>query len=142
MWIYDNYKERKIFISRREVGRSQCFLEEFAIRSFVDLIRTNDEHSNDLSSRGKEKVYRQICNIVQQLSNSEGNVVVFCGRGRTRSPVHVAAYFIVLHCYTVQEAHTILSKRLSTYRGDNRGIDRDSRFTLYLDRLESETKSL
>ena len=93
MWVYDSYKERRIYVCKREVGRSRYFLEEFAIRSFVDLIRTNDEHSNDLSLRGREKVYRQICRIVEQLSNSEGNVVVFCGRGRTRSPVHVAAYF-------------------------------------------------
>lgn len=138
-WVFDQFKNRKIYVCKREVGRSKAFNEEFCIKYFVDLCRTNDEFSGDLGVRAKEKVYRQICRIVVEMIDSEGNIAIFCGRGRTRSPIHMAAYFIVVCCYTTRQARSMLSARYFLQRGDNRGIDRDCRFVHYLDRLERET---
>jgi CO dehydrogenase/acetyl-CoA synthase beta subunit len=140
-WVQDDFKDRKIYISKREVGRSRAFNEEFGIMHFIDLVNTNDEMSVDLGVRARESVYQQICRIVLQIAQSDGNVVIFCGRGRTRSPAHVAAYYIVVMCYTPDEARSMLSRQFITQRGDNRGIDRDGRFAAYLKRLELDMTS-
>lgn len=141
-FVTDSFKNRKIYVCRVEVGRSKAFHDAFNICHFVDLVRTNDEHSIDLGRRQQDKVYQQICSIALQIADCDGNICIFCGRGRTRSPVHIAAYLIVVHCYSPEEARAVLSYAFVLHRSDTRGIDRDNRFNVYLNRLVADIASV
>jgi protein-tyrosine phosphatase len=62
------------------------------------------------------------------------SIVIHCRNGRTRSPVVVAAYFVVVHCLSPEKAYEFLSMHYRRARpsADMRGIDREMRFIMHL----------
>lgn len=139
--VFDKMQQRSIYVCTREIGRSRAFHEAKGIIHFLDLVNTNDEHSNDLSKTAKGKIYYHMCNVILQLASTNGNVCIFCGRGRSRSPAYLAAYLVIVHCYSPRQAYLVLSREFVYRRGDIRGIDRDNRFMYFLDKLINETST-
>jgi hypothetical protein len=66
---------------------------------------------------------------------------VYCYNSRSRSPAFVAAYFVVVGCYSAARAYGHLSALFLNKRRVQdaaAGIDRCRRFRYYVDTLEKE----
>jgi len=62
---------------------------------------------------------------VLQLRRTEGNVVINCKNGRTRSPMYLVAYLMLCYDMEVEDARSIIGKQLRAER--NLELDRDNR---------------
>jgi hypothetical protein len=136
--IYDEYQQRNIYICSRAVGKSRPFLDEFNIKNVLDLIGPKDLHPIVMTEAEVRRFYLVMMLLVIEMANTEGNLCVYCYNGRSRSPAFVAAYLVVVECYSCRQAYSTLSRLFVSSRGDERGIDRDRRFIGYVLLLEKE----
>lgn len=140
--FYDEFNHRNIVVAHRKLGQNAAFLREHNIRHCMDLICTRDDSFFMLTSRQKEINYGFVKAAVLLIADAPGNICIYCVMGRSRSPAFIAAYLVVVGCYSPAEAYSALSKIFVLNRIDERGIDRDRRFWPYVVRLESEVSSL
>jgi hypothetical protein len=139
--IYDAFNERNIVIAHRKLGENASFRTQHNIQHCIDLRRTRDDSYLMLTAGEKKKIYGYVMAVVLQIADAPGNVCIYCIMGRSRSPAFVAAYLVVVCCYSTAAAYSVLSAIFIDARKDARGIDRDRRFWPYVLRLESEVAS-
>ena len=65
---------------------------------------------------------------VQEIWIRDGNILLYCENGRSRSPAFLAAYLIAAFGYNVKDALKTLQVLAKQNRGIRFIIDRDSRF--------------
>jgi hypothetical protein len=106
--VYDEYKERYIFVCSRQVGRTRAFNEEFEIMSYLDLMGPKDIEAASLEEYERITYANVIKAMISQMANTEGNISVYCFNGRSRSPAFVAAYFVAVGCYSAARAYMII----------------------------------
>ena len=129
---WDNRKQRYIYVSRKEVGRSRVFNEQKHVDYFLDLVGSDDIHWYDLTPRERQKLHDSFIDVALQLECCDGNVSIFCDRGRSRSPAYLAAYLVMGLGHTAFQSYRVLSLVFVENRDDSRGIDRDRRFYIYV----------
>lgn len=56
--------------------------------------------------------------VALQIFDAGGNVVLFCKNGRSRSPMYLAAYLVIIHCLTPSESLSCVRKLLQDQRGE------------------------
>jgi hypothetical protein len=140
--FYDEFNDRNIVVAHRKLGESNAFLREHNIRHRIDLKTTRDDSFLMLRPGEKEKNYGVIKTAVLEIADARGNLCIYCVMGRSRSPAFIAAYLVVVCCYSTAKAYAVMSEIYKLSRSDERGIDRDRRFWPYVQRLEYEVSSL
>ena len=55
--------------------------------------------------------------VALQLYDTEGNIVMFCNNGRTRSPMYLVAYLVIFHDVFLSEAVAQIKVLLLQFRG-------------------------
>lgn len=55
--------------------------------------------------------------VALQLLDTEGDVVLLCNKGRSRSPMYLAAYVIVMYNMTSRDAMHLIGQLLLEQRG-------------------------
>lgn len=141
--VYDTLKDRDIFICCQEVGASELFWKEHDIKYVLKIPACiDDTHFIEKNKREKSLYFDQMVHVVQLLLSTDENIVIYCRRGRSRSPSFVAAYFVVIECFSAQGAYSYLSEKFTAFRFDRRGIDRDCRFLPHLSELVEKLNSL
>ena len=115
---YDEPLGRYIFVSSKEVGLSKCFHDDMNIISLFHLIEksTNHEDYSDMTSSTRQWWLDNMRYVALQLMNTEGNIVIFCNKGRTRSPMYLVAYLVIMHCMTVSRAMSVVGTLLHDQR--------------------------
>ena len=109
---------RLIYISTMKVGKSAPFHEEKDIVAIFNVIGKNNDHS------GYESMPPSLCEwwvnnmmyVVLQLMDTPGNVVLFCNHGRSRSPMYLVAYLIVVHGMLPKVARALVQSLLKEQR--------------------------
>lgn len=139
--FYDSFNERNIVIAHRSLGENAAFRKQQNIQHCIDLRRTRDDSYLMLTAGEKKKIYGYVMAAVLQIADAPGNVCIYCIMGRSRSPAFVAAYLVVICCYSTAGAYSALSAIFVRNRKDARGIDRDRRFWPYVQRLEREVSN-
>ena len=114
----DAVYNRKIFIATKEVGLSRAFHGEYNIKSGVNVIRMSTNHSDydDMSKSMKTWWIHNMRYVAMQLAETAGNVVIFCNNGRTRSPMYLAAYVIIMRSMSISNAMTTVGGLLFEQR--------------------------
>lgn len=56
--------------------------------------------------------------VALQLLDTAGDVVIFCNKGRSRSPMYLVAYLILIHCMTPDESMTLVAGLLLEQRNE------------------------
>lgn len=95
--IWDDCRDRHIYICNKKVGRSNCFNIEMNIEMFLDLVATQDSDTGIMLPGEFKKNYYFIQRAIIDIADTPGNVSIFCDNGRSRSPSLLAAYLVA--CY-------------------------------------------
>jgi hypothetical protein len=115
------------------VGRSQAFVEKKSITYFIDIVGTDDDHWTNITPHPRYKWYSMMVAAALQLNCCDGNVSIFCDRGRSRSPAFLAGYLVMSCGFSAMHSYEYLSSRYLTRRKcESVGIDRDNRFFLFV----------
>lgn len=116
---HDVLRGRNIYVSCKEVGLSFCFHEAKEISSLFHLINksSNHQHYQDMTHTTKQWWIDNMQYVALQILDTEGNVVLFCNKGRTRSPMYLVAYLIIMYSMTVSHAMSVVGKLLEEQRG-------------------------
>ena len=56
--------------------------------------------------------------VALQLSDTDGDVVLFCNQGRSRSPMYLVAYLVIAYNMTTGAAMHVVDKLLRDQRGE------------------------
>jgi hypothetical protein len=137
--FYDNYKSRKIFVCRDCVGFSKCFHVEKNVHYFINVLDPQSTHeSYDYMTSGmKDWVVDNMKYVALQLFDTEGNIVLFCKSGRSRSPMYLVAYLIIFHSMSINNAFTLVRDLLRDQR--NELIDRTQSLLPAIQRIYNDT---
>ena len=115
----DDIFNRKIFISKREVGLSQAFHEENQIQFLFHMINKSNNHEDYDRMDPARRIWwvDNVQYMTLQMLDAPGNIVLFCNNGRTRSPMYLVAYLIIVQSMPVHKAMDIVSELLRQQRG-------------------------
>lgn len=119
MVYVDVIRQRNIYVTSKEVGLSSIFHTEMGINSLFHLISksNNHEHYTDMTTQTKQWWVDNMQYVALQLIETEGNVVMFCNKGRTRSPMYLVAYLVIVNSMSVREAINHVTRLLDEQRG-------------------------
>jgi hypothetical protein len=111
---------RSIYITTKDVGLSTAFHVEKRIGSAFYLIKKNNnhEHHTDMSPRTRKWWFQNLIHVALRIASAEGNVVMFCQRGRSRSPVYLVVYLIIIYNMPAGEAMRTVGSLLADARHD------------------------
>ena len=117
--FYDTLFDRNIFITSKQVGFSHAFHEEFAIESGFNLLKHSTNHNDyhDMINTTRKWWVNNMKFVALQLAETRGNVVLFCSNGRTRSPMYVVVYLMMIHSMSIHNAMTTIRELLLSQRG-------------------------
>ena len=118
MVYFDELRQRNIYVSSKEVGLSNAFHTEKDIQYLFHMIckSNNHQHSTDMTPSRRQWWTDNMQYIALQLFETEGNVVLFCNNGRTRSPMYIVAYLIIIYGMNVNDAMHVIEKLLMEQR--------------------------
>ena len=122
----DVLRDRSIFISSKEVGLSFAFHEKNDVKALFHLIikNSNHEHYQYMSRLTRQWWIDNMKYVALQMLDTEGNIVLFCKTGRSRSPMYLVAYLVIMYSMSVADAMGVVGKLLQDSRGMT--IDRHS----------------
>ena len=128
--ISDNYRQRCIYVSTKAVAENASFLSTMQIEHVLDLTNEPEVHYMDVTIRERIRVLDGMIHSVQLIMACEGNIVVHCRHGRTRSPALLAAYLMIVACMSQEAAYSFLSSEYIKQRrlDGTFGIDRLNRY--------------
>ena len=98
--VFDDYKERHIYICCRRLGKCKGFLRENNIKYTLDLIGPLDIHPIVMTEGEVRTFYDIVKRTIQGMLSVDGNLCVYCCSGRSRSPAFVAGYLVTAACYS------------------------------------------
>lgn len=120
--FYDAVRDRKIFFTTHKVGQSHSFHVEKRIKHVVHLIKSTDILKNNHESHInmtpllRKRWFINLINVTLQVFEVEGNVTMFCYNGRSRSPMYLVVYLIIIYNMTPDEAMDTVRNLLSSQR--------------------------
>ena len=119
-FVYDDVvMKRKIFIGKKDVGLSLPFHQEFDIEGLFHLIIKSNNHE-DFDRMDEPRRQWWIDNmqyVALQMLDTTGNIVLFCNNGRTRSPMYLVAYLVIMYTMSVSNAMDFVGQLLLEQRG-------------------------
>ena len=135
--IHDRYRSRYMYVCTIDIGKNPSFLHAYQIENVLDLSKEPEEHFEQQTPSRRRRSLHGIIHCLNLLLDSSGNVVIHCRNGRTRSPVVVAAYLMVVSCLSQKAAYGYVSSELLEQRNppDGCGIDRAQRYVGHLNEL-------
>jgi hypothetical protein len=122
--FFDEFHDRKIFVTTKQVGKSQLFHEEHSINSIWNVISpcSNHEHSSYMSNHTKQWFVTNILHVCLQMFDTEGDIALFCNGGRSRSPMYLIAYMVLFCDVPFDVAHHRIDRLMAQSR--NQVLDR------------------
>ena len=117
--FYDTLFDRNIYITSKQVGFSHAFHVEFAVESMFNLLKHSTNHNDyhDMMASTRKWWINNMKFVALQLAETRGNVVLFCTNGRTRSPMYVVVYLMMIHSMSIDTAMTTIGDLLMSQRG-------------------------
>ena len=87
--FYDQYRHRHIFVTSKEIGRTKSFHNQYDVQSLWDVIKpcSNHEHSSNMTPHRRKWFVTNMLHVCLQMFDTEGNILIFCNTGRSRSPI-------------------------------------------------------
>ena len=131
---FDNYRKRYIYVSSKPVATNMSFLAENDISYVLDVSREPEEHFDHQTSQMRKRSMEGIIHCTKMIMDTHGNIVIHCRNGRTRSPMFLAAYFMIVFCMSQSAAYTYVSTEYLKQRPSQGavGIDRYGRYLGHL----------
>ena len=115
---------RRIFVCHKDVAESLDFLRVNEITGVLNICCVEDSHEIHRTGAEKKLFRNQMLYIIQLLLTYDGDIAIYCGRGRSRSPAIIAAYLVVIEGFSAKGAYTYLSAELLRLRDDDDDDDR------------------
>ena len=111
---------------------SRSFHHDKRISFVFNLIEqsTNHEHHSDMSTTTKQWWLDNLKYVALQMFDAQGNLVMFCNRGRSRSPMYLVSYYVIIHNMHPIEAMKIVRNSLMEQRGER--LDRYDSLTPFI----------
>lgn len=78
---------------------------------------TNHEHYGMMTPHTKNWWKENLQYVALQIFDTQGNVVLFCNNGRSRGPMYLVAYLVIVHCLTPMQAMDSVRELLHEQRG-------------------------
>jgi hypothetical protein len=135
--VFDPYRQRQLYVCTFDVGTDPSFLAAMHITSVLDVSKEAEEHFDQQTTGRRERTLNGIVFCIKMLIESAGDIVIHCRNGRTRSPMIVAAYFMIVSCMSKADAYSALTASFLDQRPHFRdeGIDRLNRYGGHLQML-------
>jgi len=70
------------------------------------------------SDNGIKSLFNVLKYVAIQLSDTDGDVVLFCNKGRSRSPMYLVAYIVIIYNVTTCAAMHMVGQLLREQRGE------------------------
>ena len=130
---------RRIFVTTKEVGLSRAFHEENEISYLFNLISKSSNHSHftDMTAKMMQWWLDNMKHVALQLIDTPGNVVLCCNHGRTRSPMYLVTYIIIVYGVATLNAIDIVHTLLIDQRGQS--IDRHDHLVPIVENIYKNT---
>lgn len=99
---------------------STSFHHEKDISFVFNVIKqsTNHQHHTDMNSTTKQWWLDNLKYVALQMFDAEGNIVIFCKRGRSRSPIYLVAYLIIIYNMCPADAQNVVRESLLEQRAE------------------------
>lgn len=116
--FYDELRRRHIYVSSLQLGVSRAFHEEHDIKTLFHLIKKSSNHEDyhDMTSTTRKWWLDNMQYVALQMLDAKGNILLICNSGRTRSPMYLVVYLIIMYGMTVRKAMKIVSDLLDEQR--------------------------
>ena len=120
MSIYSFYFIKKNYICTKEIGWSKAFHDDFNIKNIFHVTRVNSDHSHHsyMNAELRQWWTTNFIYVTLQMMSTEGNICLFCNNGRSRSPMYLVAYLVVVHSLFPSDAMDIVRCKLWDVRGE------------------------
>ena len=130
--FYDARRERNIFVSTWQLAHSAKFHEQMQVNGLFDVIKPNTIHQYfvNMTALNQKWLLMNMRYVSLQIYKTDGNIILSCKNGRSRSPMYLVVYIIVVYDVTIAEAMKIVS----TILFDVRNVELD-RYELYVPAL-------
>ena len=111
---------RNIYVATKAIGLSKSFHDAFCIKYIFNVIKpcTNHESFHDMTSHMKAWWSDNLVHVALQLINTNDNVVLCCNSGRSRSPMYLAAYLVIMYGYGASNAVSVVREMLQEQRSE------------------------
>ena len=105
---------RIIFVASKEVGLAKAFHVKKRIRAVFNVIKlcNNHEHHGMMTVGKKRWWVNNMKHVALKMFDVDGNVVLLCNHGRSRSPMYLVAYLVIIYGMEPSNALAMVSKIL------------------------------
>jgi hypothetical protein len=102
------------------IGMSRSFHEEKNIDFMFNLLKKRTNHNNyeDMTKTTAQWWIDNIQFVALQIYDTPGNGVIFCKHGRTRSPMYLVAYLVIIYGLSPELAVREVRRILREQRGE------------------------
>ena len=116
--FFDEGRNRTIFVADKIVGNSEAFHFDKNITCVFNVIRPQNLHVSyhHMTPNEKRWVLQNLKYVALQMFDTDGNVVLCCNHGRSRSPMYLVVYMIIFHDVSVNVAMDIVRTSLEQSR--------------------------
>jgi hypothetical protein len=115
------------------VAETASFRVDKNISVHLNLMSTDDEHYHMLRPSSQAWIHNNMRYAVLQIHRTDGNVVINCRNGRTRSPMYLVAYLVV--CCGLEPDAADHMVRQSLWQDRACELDRDGRLLPVIESL-------
>ena len=118
--FYDTAKDRRIFVSSRVTAQSALFQQEHGIAYSFNVLKksTNHESFHYMSNKRRQWWIDNMMHVAIQMLDSEGDIVLYCLQGRSRSPMYLVAYLVIIYNMSADAAMNEVREMLYNGRGE------------------------
>ena len=116
---FDKERERAIYVADKAVGMSSTFHKDKQITALFNVMDPVNLHLNFEHMDQREQTW-QLNNmkyVAIKMHDTDGNVVLICNHGRSRSPMYLVVYLIIFYDYSASDARNTIADMLELQRG-------------------------
>ena len=122
-------------MASKRVGLSHAFHADVKTKHLFHLIKenSNHDHYNYMSSKQKGWWIANMLNVTIQMLETSGDLILICNNGRTRSPMYLVAYLVVVYSMSASRSVKMVSDLLMQQR--NEIVDRNGELIGIIERI-------